>query len=143
MACVSTLKIFIICGWVFIFEVHITMACNEFELSNVTRCPSTEEEWREAAAEKDCSVRGCITGDYHCVPDDKGNLVEVCTQPKLFHVGVCPFYDTVGNELQWRKCSKDDNCIPGKSAYLSIYVYKYPKCFMKEESSTTRITASR
>lgn len=42
----------------------------------------------------------------------------------LFAVGVCPFYDTVGNELQWRKCSKDDNCIPGKSAYLSIYVYK-------------------
>ena len=58
------------------------MACEK--LTNVKRCPSTKEEWDEAASRKDCLSQGCLTGVYHCVPDDKGNLVEVCTTPKVF-----------------------------------------------------------
>ena len=61
---------------------QITMACDKLKI--VQRCPSTKEEWDAAEDEKDCSSRDCSTGAYHCVPDDKGNLVEVCTTPRLF-----------------------------------------------------------
>ena len=59
------------------------MACEK--LTDVQRCPSTQEEWDEAASRKGCLSQDCLTGVYHCVPDDKGNLVEVCTTPKVFH----------------------------------------------------------
>ena len=58
------------------------MACEK--MTKVSSCPNTTEEWDAAEDIKDCSSRDCPTGVYHCVPDDKGNLVEVCTPPKLF-----------------------------------------------------------
>ena len=60
------------------------MACEKL-LTNVQRCPSTVEEWYAAGVRKGCFRQNCLTEEYHCVPDDKGNLVEVCTRPKVFN----------------------------------------------------------
>ena len=58
------------------------MACEK--LTKVSSCPSTKEEWDDADDKKDCLSPDCTTGAYHCVSDDEGSLVEVCTTPKLF-----------------------------------------------------------
>lgn len=59
------------------------MACEK--LTIVPSCPRTKAEWDAAAFKKDCLSLDCLTGAYHCVPDDKGNLVEVCATSKVFH----------------------------------------------------------
>ena len=59
------------------------MACEK--LTYVQRCPSTVSEWYAAGFRKGCFRQGCLTESYHCVPDDKRNLVEVCTRPKVFN----------------------------------------------------------
>ena len=60
------------------------MACENLP-TKVPSCPRTKGAWHAAASRKDCFSQGCSTEAYHCVPDDKGNLVEVCTTPKIFN----------------------------------------------------------
>lgn len=45
-------------------------------------CPSTIEDWQIAAEAKNCSSNGCSKYElYHCVPNETGQLEEVCTPP--------------------------------------------------------------
>lgn len=62
----------------FIHQMTIISECDD--VVSVTSCPTTEKEWREAEHRIDCLLK-CPSGVYHCVPDQEGNLVEVCTEP--------------------------------------------------------------
>ena len=62
---------------------QITLACEK--PTSVLRCPSTKKEWDAAASRKGCFRQDCLAEAFHCVPDDKGNLVEVCARPKVFN----------------------------------------------------------
>ena len=66
-----------------LFKHQIAMCLKCYEVVSVSSCPTTEKEWRKAELRVNCSHHECPRGDYHCVPDQEGNLVEVCTEPIL------------------------------------------------------------
>lgn len=63
-----------------LFKHQITISSECDDVVSVTSCPTTEKEWQKAEHRIDCSLK-CPRGVYHCVPDQQGNLVEVCTKP--------------------------------------------------------------
>ena len=82
----------------FIHQIIISSECDD--VVSVTSCPTTEKEWREAELRINCLE--CPRGVYHCVPDQQGNLVEVCT--KSLH-------------------------LPGKSAFTISWLYHSENLF--------------
>lgn len=111
---------------------HTVIPCQDI---NVKACPSTIEDWQIAAEAKNCSSNGCSKYElYHCVPNETGQLEEVCTPP-LYLQGVCPYYDTVGERLQMGdiSCISNDPCKTCTARYLSTSVHKYKVCFPSTE----------
>uniref|UniRef100_A0A8W8MJE0 Uncharacterized protein n=2 Tax=Magallana gigas TaxID=29159 RepID=A0A8W8MJE0_MAGGI len=111
---------------IFIFFVLIRTV-NPCKWNNVATCPDTKDKWDMAASRKNClSSSNC--SDYHCVPTETKQLVEVCTKP-FYLQGVCPYFDTFGERLQMGTVScrtGSENC---SARYLSTSVYKYKVCF--------------
>nr|XP_022286891.1 uncharacterized protein LOC111099750 [Crassostrea virginica]XP_022286892.1 uncharacterized protein LOC111099750 [Crassostrea virginica]XP_022286893.1 uncharacterized protein LOC111099750 [Crassostrea virginica] len=103
----------------------------------VKSCPTTKREWQKAELKSNCSE--CPKENYHCVPDQHENLVEVCTKPLKLPVGMCPFYDTTGKRLQRGKCFQTKGgCDGNGNVYNTTGLYKYPVCSQTKDSSTTR-----
>ncbi|XP_078311437.1 uncharacterized protein LOC111100969 [Crassostrea virginica] len=106
--------------------INLASTCRE---KTVITCPTTEEKWQEASLRKNCS--SCTTSNvhvYHCVANENGHLIEVCTN-SIFLQEVCPYYDSVGKMLQMGKaCTR---CPP---RYSSTNVYNYSECFPPQVS---------
>lgn len=115
------------------------------ELTKVLSCPDTKQKWDIAALKKNCSSNSNCS-DYHCVPTETNQTVEVCAKP-LHLQGVCPFFDTVGQRLQMTEVSclstnQNESC---SARYISTTVYKYKVCFpshLQPISGTPSIYAS-
>lgn len=129
---------------IFIFFVLIRTV-NPCKWNNVATCPDTKDKWDMAASRKNClSSSNC--SDYHCVPTETNQTVEVCAKP-LHLQGVCPFFDTVGQRLQMTEVSclstnQNESC---SARYISSTVYKYKVCFpshLQPISGTPSIYAS-
>nr|XP_022288857.1 uncharacterized protein LOC111100968 [Crassostrea virginica] len=106
--------------------INLASTCQE---KTVRTCPTTEEKWLDASLRKNCS--SCTTSNvyvYHCVANENGLLIEVCTN-SIFLQGVCPYYDSVGEVLQMGSACK--RCPP---RFSSTNVYKYSECFPPQVS---------
>lgn len=72
----------------FIHQIAIAFSLKCGKPLGVTSCPTTKKEWQKAELRSNCLE--CPIGVYHCVPDQDGNLVEVCTK-SLFLPGKSSF----------------------------------------------------
>lgn len=106
--------------------IHQVTSC---ELTKVFSCPDTKQKWDMAALKRNCSSNGNCS-DYHCVPTETNQTVEVCVKP-LYLQGVCPFFDTVGQRLQMGgvSCLSTNQSESCSARYKSTTVYKYKVCF--------------
>lgn len=50
------------------------------KLTKVFSCPDTKQKWDMAALKRNCSSNGNCS-DYHCVPTETNQIVEVCVKP--------------------------------------------------------------
>lgn len=100
-------------------------------------CPVSEEEWRQAAARKNCTAfaNQCSEPDklvYHCVIDPYVNqLIEVCAYAQNIVLGHCTDYSISGNLIE---PNQRTNCRtftekPCPDVYRSTEAYKYPGCY--------------
>lgn len=106
--------------------IHKVTSC---ELTKVFSCPDTKQKWDMAALKRNCSSNGNCS-NYHCVPTETNQTVEVCAKP-LYLQGVCPFFDTVGQRLQMGdvSCLSNNQSESCSARYISTTVYKYKVCF--------------
>lgn len=107
----------------FIF-IKVIIPC---KVETVGSCPNTSDSWNAAAQRKNCSANLCGNNtDYHCLPTEKSQLVEVCAD-SINLVEVCPYYDTVGKSVQRSKIScVSANC----KVHRSTNIYKYQVCYV-------------
>ncbi|XP_056015860.1 uncharacterized protein LOC125674581 isoform X2 [Ostrea edulis] len=111
-------------------------------ITHVSRCPTTEEEFRMAERRKSCvHIKQNCTGKtgfkYHCVINEYGNnSLEVCA-PTWYISGFCTEYNVKGRVIQdhYRKDCTTFNKDPCPSRYLSTGSYKYSECFKNSLSS--------
>lgn len=111
----------------------------------VDDCPVNEEEWRKAAARKNCTAYANQCDEpnklvYHCVINEYVNqTLELCAYPQNIVLGKCTSYAIRGNVIQenWRTdCSKfKENACP--QVYRSDVAYKYPDCYQLTKILTT------
>lgn len=111
----------------------------------VDDCPVNEEEWRKAAARKNCIAFAsqCSEPDklvYHCVINEYVNqTLELCAYLQNIVLGKCTSYAIRGNVIQenWRTdCTKfKENACP--QFYRSDVAYKYPDCYQLTKILTT------
>lgn len=109
-------------------------------------CPENEEEWRVAAARKNCSAYASHCSEprrlvYHCVINPYVNqTLEVCAYAQNIVSGHCASYYFSGNLI--RKNSRT-NCSAFKEKpcpstfYRSAKAYNYPGCYGLTKKSTT------
>nr|XP_022289428.1 uncharacterized protein LOC111101277 isoform X2 [Crassostrea virginica] len=125
-------------------------------VQNVTKCPETEEGWKEAAERKNCShyAHLCTNPEkllYHCVVNPYVNqTLEVCAIRKYIIGGFCTEYSILGNVIQ---LNYNRNCQifkskPCPSFYLSNTAFKYPGCYKLKmtpapDSSASSSSSSR
>lgn len=114
-------------------------------------CPVSEEEWRQAAARKNCTAfaNQCSEPDklvYHCVIDPYVNqLIEVCAYAQNIVLGHCTDYSINGNliEPNQRTNCKTFTEKPCPDFYRSNEAYKYPGCYDLTMKTTTVIYNSK
>lgn len=114
-------------------------------------CPVSEEEWRQAAARKNCTAfaNQCSEPDelvYHCVIDPYVNqLIEVCAYAQNIVLGHCTDYSINGNfiEPNQRTNCKTFKEKPCPDFYRSTEAYKYPGCYDLTMKKTTVIYNSK
>ncbi|XP_062592468.1 uncharacterized protein LOC134253908 [Saccostrea cucullata] len=110
----------------------------------VDSCPTTAQEWREAASRKGCKNR-CSSFEYHCVINAWINeTIEVCAPIKNIVGNVCAEYNFGGSRIQRNEGAKCKKC---PSNYLSNESFKYPECYdlvnkTREKSRPTVLTSS-
>lgn len=90
------------------------------ELTKVLSCPDTKQKWDIAALKKNCSSNSNCS-DYHCVPTETNQTVEVCAKP-LYLQGVCPFFDTVGQKLQMTEIKYVFHPIRNRYQELQVFI---------------------
>nr|XP_022290153.1 uncharacterized protein LOC111101824 [Crassostrea virginica] len=132
------LKIFI-CMWMISYETMTTQADISIcqisikTVHNVPSCPKTDDEWREAAARKNCSqyASQCHEPDkleYHCVLNPYINeTLEVCAYPVNIVKGFCTEYSSIGNRIQPNYNAHCSTC--PSSGYPSNHAFKYSECY--------------
>lgn len=63
-----------------LFTFYLWQQVTSCEFTEVLSCPDTKQKWDMAAHEKNClSNSNC--SDYHCVPTETNQMVEVCAKP--------------------------------------------------------------
>lgn len=109
-------------------------------------CPENEEEWRVAAARKNCSAYASHCSEprrlvYHCVINPYVNqTLEVCAYAQNIVSGHCASYYFSGNLIlknSRTNCSafKEKPC--PSNFYRSAQAYNYPGCYELTKISTT------
>uniref|UniRef100_A0A8W8JJG9 Uncharacterized protein n=1 Tax=Magallana gigas TaxID=29159 RepID=A0A8W8JJG9_MAGGI len=123
---------------------------NSCEVSRSTEqvvdgCPESEEEWREAAARKNCYAYSSQCSEptrlvYHCVINPYVNqTLEVCAYAQNIVSGRCASYYFSGNLIKRNlrtKCSAFEEK-PCPIFYRSDKAYNYPGCYELTKKSTT------
>lgn len=100
------------------------MLCDSCQISNETvaivkNCPDSAEQWKEAAARKNCAAEASQCDEperlkYHCVINTFVNLtLEVCAYWKTIHLGMTFF------------------------SLLNILIFFFYKCFITQEHIKT------
>lgn len=116
----------------------------------VDNCPDSEDEWRQAAARKNCTAYAsqCDEPDrlvYHCLINSFVNqTLEVCAYSRIIVLGHCTEYSLSGNIVQQcfrTNCTQftENPCPPG---YPSTDAYKYPGCYVLTKKTTASSTLS-
>nr|XP_022289123.1 uncharacterized protein LOC111101105 isoform X3 [Crassostrea virginica] len=109
----------------------------------VEDCPRTAEEWRKAAARKNCSAYAhhCDRPDqfvYHCVINPYINeTLEVCAYSQKIVHGYCAEYSKVGTRIQGNENAPCQNC--PKDGYRSNETFNYPECYNLVKKSAEKI----
>lgn len=127
----------------FIFIELSSPAVIQCEVETVEYCQNTPDLWNAAVQRKNCSANHCGSNTvYHCLPTEKGQLVEVCANPINLNEK-CPYYDTVGKLIQ----RSEKSCVSANftknctDVYSSADVYNYSVCYLSpKEESTQGIT---
>nr|XP_022320214.1 uncharacterized protein LOC111122632 isoform X4 [Crassostrea virginica] len=96
----------------------------------VGKCPRTKAEWERESALLHCQE------PYHCVRDDKGHLLQICTQKIWIPKGMCPEYNYQVANIDVTKCASP-TC--PESFYWSNTVYLYPVCYGPERELTPQV----
>ncbi|XP_078321370.1 uncharacterized protein LOC111110939 isoform X2 [Crassostrea virginica] len=106
-------------------------------VSYVSRCPANAEEWKSAAAKKDCKAVGmnqsCSDDGsfaYHCVLNEDGTkLMEVCA-PVWYMSGYCARFSLTSKRIINNpdlNCSAFDTPCPAR--FPSNESFKYQMCY--------------
>nr|XP_022286901.1 uncharacterized protein LOC111099761 [Crassostrea virginica] len=109
----------------------------------VENCPRSAEEWRKAAAKKNCSAYAhhCDRPDqfvYHCVINPYINeTLEVCAVKQNIVHGYCAEYSNIGTRIQRNGNASCQNC--SKGGYASDEAFKYPECYDLVKKSADKI----
>lgn len=116
----------------------------------VDDCPDSEEEWRQAAARKNCAAYASNCSEprrlvYHCVINAYVNqTLEVCAYSRIIVLGYCTEYSFGRNIVQQSfnaNCTQftENTCPLG---YPSTDAYKYPGCYGLTKKTTAASTLS-
>lgn len=122
-----------------LFPVQLCRGANEHcpeavrSIQLVKKCPSSKEEWDDAANNKNCGKsagrQNCTIADdflYHCVINAYINeTLEVCA-PKRIILGSCTEFNVAGGIIQ---AHEKVACKACPSYYHSTEAYKYPECY--------------
>lgn len=122
-----------------LFPVQLCRGANEHcpeavkSIQLVENCPSSKEEWEDAASIKNCSKstgrQNCTTAEeflYHCVINAYINeTLEVCAPKRLIH-GSCTEFNVAGGIIQTHKKVLCKTC---PAFYRSTEAFKYPECY--------------
>lgn len=144
--------LFVILGHGLWESIAISDSCSvsRSTVQAVDDCPDTEEQWREAAVRKNCSVYASHCDEprslvYHCVINAFVNqTLEVCAYSRIIVSGYCTEYNLGGNIIQQ---SFRTNCTqftknPCPLGYQSTDAYKYPGCYELTKKTTAITTLS-
>lgn len=103
----------------------------------VISCPTSKEEWANAARKKNCSriatKQKCVPAyefRYHCVINGYRNkMVEVCAPTRIIF-GHCTEFNVRGGIIQDQKSAICNEIFPKcDEHYYSSDAYKYPDCY--------------
>lgn len=116
----------------------------------VDNCPDSEDEWRQAAARKNCAAYASNCSEpeklvYHCVINSFVNqTLEVCAYWRITLFGSCTEYSLSGNIIQrsWYTNCTQFTKNPCPLAYKSNDSYKYPGCYELTKKTTTQPAAT-
>lgn len=103
----------------------------------VLSCPTSKEEWANAARKKNCSSiatkQKCVPANefrYHCVINGyRDKMVEVCAPTRIIF-GHCTEFNRRGGIIQDQKSAICNDKFPKcDEHYYSSDAYKYPDCY--------------
>lgn len=103
----------------------------------VLSCPTSKEEWANAARKKNCSSiatkQKCVPANefrYHCVINGyRDKMVEVCAPTRIIF-GHCTEFNRRGGIIQDQKSAICNDKFPKcDKHYYSSDAYKYPDCY--------------
>ncbi|XP_022289017.2 uncharacterized protein LOC111101688 [Crassostrea virginica] len=112
-------------------RIDSTEECKESSatVKLVKTCPQTLQEWRNAAALKNCGSiqNSCSSFHYHCVMNTwRNETVEVCAPQHNIIGGNCAEYNLGGFRIQRNGNVKCTKC---PMAYASTESVKYQECY--------------
>ncbi|XP_056000381.1 uncharacterized protein LOC125654526 [Ostrea edulis] len=113
-------------------------------LKDVSKCPSNEKEYRDAARRKNCSAysNACRSFEYHCVLNEWAtSLVEVCAPSRLILSGKCTEFNRGLHCIRrsyLTDCKKFSKPCP--LVYDSTQSFLYPGCYNIVSTATKEST---
>ncbi|XP_078334684.1 uncharacterized protein LOC144625907 isoform X2 [Crassostrea virginica] len=112
-------------------RVEGTEECKESSatVTLVKTCPQTLQEWRNAAALKNCGSiqNSCSSFHYHCVMNTwRNETVEVCAPQRNIVARKCAEYNFGGFRIQRNGNVKCSSC---PMTYASTKSFQYQECY--------------